>query len=317
MRLGKVTSFVSFGAVAALVACSAAPPTETSDDNSPSVPGVPQAPSADGGGGAGSGGGGATPNGGDSSPSSSCGTDDYVKPDLSTLTACGSGKGHCYDKTKVPLADQMTACTDASQVCVPDDILEADGSKPKGCTSIVGPGGCVTASLFPEIEKQGGGALKQDVCDAGQLCVPCTDPTHNNAPTPFCQPIGVHKNACGAPAPAGDAGGAPLPACCTSNGKSHGVCLPDSAIPASQQSSTSQQECATGNKCVPAAFVAGTPVKCDSGLFGSGVCMDGCFNSMLSIGGQIGLLSSKGCDTSELCIPCSFVSGQGVPGCGQ
>jgi hypothetical protein len=127
-----------------------------------------------------------------------CSTTDFVKPDLATLTACGDGKGHCFTKDKVSLASMLTDCPNAAEVCVPDEILQAGGQPLKTCTSIIGAGGCVTASLIPEIIKQGGSALKPDVCSATQLCVPCTDPTHGGAPTPFCQPIGVHQNACSA-----------------------------------------------------------------------------------------------------------------------
>jgi hypothetical protein len=127
-----------------------------------------------------------------------CSTTDFVKPDLATLTACGDGKGHCFAKDKVSLASMLTDCPNAAEVCVPDEILQAGGQPLKACTSIIGAGGCVTASLIPEIIKQGGSALKPDVCSATQLCVPCTDPTHGGAPTPFCQPIGVHQNACSA-----------------------------------------------------------------------------------------------------------------------
>src|SRR5690349_8942048 len=41
-----------------------------------------------------------------------CSSDDYVKPDLSKLTACGDGKGHCFDKAKVALASQLVPCAD-------------------------------------------------------------------------------------------------------------------------------------------------------------------------------------------------------------
>lgn len=309
MKLGYRVMVISF--FGAIIACSAAPidPGNGEEDDTGGQA-VPKSPKGDGGGST-------TPPPSDPPPppKSTCGTDDFIKPDLSTLTPCGNGKGHCYDKTKFELSAVVEPCADASQVCVPDDILNSGGAKPKSCTSIIGAGGCVTAPLFPEIEKQGASALKQDVCDAGQLCVPCVDPTHSNAPTPFCLPIGVHKNACGGAPPPADAG--PPPAqCCTHKGVSHGTCLPESAIPAAQQKSTAQQECPTGEKCAPTSLVTGKPVNCDAGfIFGKGVCLDTCFNQNLSIAGDIGLLSGDGCDQHELCIPCSFVKGQGVPGC--
>jgi hypothetical protein len=274
------------------------------------------ASTADGGSSSSSSSSGGTPSGGGGA--ATCSTTDFIKPDLGTLTACGDGKGHCFAKDKVALAGQLTACADASQVCVPDEILEANGGKLKSCTSIIGPGGCVTATLIPEIIKQGGSALKPDVCSATQLCVPCVDPTHGGAPSGMCEPIGVHKNACSSGPAGGSADGgaaAKAPPCCTTNGKSNGVCLVETVVPEAQRSQAPQDTCATGNKCVPAAFVAGAQVTCAAGILGAGVCMDKCFNSMMSIAGGIGILSSKGCGTTELCIPCGLVSGQGVPGC--
>lgn len=248
-----------------------------------------------------------------------CGTDDFVAPDLAKLTACGDGKGHCFERSKAPLADMLTPCASADEVCVPDEILEANGQPLKSCTSIIGPGACVTVGLIPEIERQGGSALQQDTCDPDQRCVPCTDPTNNNAPTPFCQPIGVHENACAGGAPAGGDAGAPPPppaGCCTKNGKSNGVCIAEAAIPEDQRDKTKIDTCAQGNKCVPAAFVEGRPVKCAGNkLTGPGLCMDRCFDEMMSLAGTIGLLSTEGCGETEVCVPCKALEGQGVPGC--
>ena len=310
----KPLIWIAFGvvAVSSAEACTLDSPTYIASQDAPVNEGdAGPSPSK-------SSGGSATGTASSADSTATCNTNDFVKADLSKLTACGDGKGHCYAKDKTSLASTLTACPNAAEVCVPDEILEANGQPLKSCTSIIGPGGCVTASLFPDIIAMGGSALKQDVCSASQLCVPCTDPTHGNAPTPFCQPIGVHQSSCSATAggAATDAA-APPPSqpCCTTNGKSNGVCISETAIPQSQQSQAPQDTCTTGNKCVPSAFVAGKPVTCSGGLLGAGVCMDKCFNSMLSLAGGIGILSSEGCGTTELCIPCGLVSGQGVPGC--
>src|SRR5438105_2786450 len=99
MKLAKRSLVISmFGAI---IACSSAAPPDTGggEDNQTGGPGVPKAAGADKGGG----GGNPTPTN-PPPPSSSCGTDDFTKPDLSTLTACGNGKGHCFDKTKFELS---------------------------------------------------------------------------------------------------------------------------------------------------------------------------------------------------------------------
>ena len=149
------------------------------------------------------------------------------------------------------------------------------------------------------------------------LCVPCKDPRNNGAPTPFCQPIGAHSQACAAgdPTSTGDGGaaGTPLPACCTTNGKSNGVCLAETAVPADQRDNTKQDTCAAGNKCLPASLVSGKPVTC-AALLGAGVCLDKCFNDMMKFGGDIGLLGRTTCGTTEVCVPCGL-SPTKIPGC--
>ena len=309
---------VTVTGIATLAACTVESPTyvtaqDGSGDGGASTEVTTSTPTSNGGGG---GGGGASSPDGGSAPSSCQSA--YVAVDVSKLTACGNGAGHCYDPAKVDLGAGYAACPTAGQVCVPDEVLTADGNKLKSCTSIIGPGGCITASLIPAIQQMGGSALKQDVCNAGQLCVPCVDPTHNNAPTGMCSAIGAHQDACSGGGSAGaDAGPAapPLDKCCKSKNTSNGVCISSSAIPASQQDQAKQDTCKSGDKCVPAAFVSGMPVKCDGGLFGSGVCMDQCFNDMMGTAKSIGILSGKGCGSTEVCVPCGLVSGQGVPGC--
>jgi hypothetical protein len=120
------------------------------------------------------------------------------------------------------------------------------------------------------------------------------------------------------PAPSGDGGttNPALPACCTTKGHSNGVCLPETAIPEDQRSNAPQDACANGSLCAPKSFVEMKPVACRAGLLGSGVCLDTCFNEMMGFASTIGLLNGDDCLTdSEVCVPCTFLSGKGVPGC--
>ncbi len=252
-----------------------------------------------------------------------CNASDFAKVDLAKLTACGPGNkgGHCYAPGKSPMADQLSVCAGSKDVCVPDTIILAQGKTLKSCTSGVGTGGgCIPTGFLPALDTQGKGFLKQDVCAAGEICAPCIDPIHGNAATPFCAPIGVHDAECSASGGASGDGGAPAPAplvaCCTTGGVSNGVCLAESAIPEAQRSSTKADTCTTGNKCVPRAMVEGKPVTCSS-LLGAGVCMDKCFDEMMSLAGGIGILNKANCGATELCIPCSLAQtgGTKVPGC--
>lgn len=257
-----------------------------------------------------------------SAATGSCGTDDFAKPDLQKLTACGGGKGHCFDKTKTPNAQNFGACPDdASMVCVPDEILKAGGDELKTCTSILGKSACVNVDLVPQFKEdpRAAQALNKDVCDAGQICVPCINPLEGNAPTGFCGPVGVHENACtgGAEADTGAPGTDPaaaLPTCCVSGGKPKGVCLNESGIPEDMRDQVKADTCSGGNKCVPQAMVSNKPVKCTAGLLGDGVCMDKCFNDMMSMAGDFGFLGKANCDVNEVCVPCMF-AGDITPGC--
>jgi hypothetical protein len=276
---------------------------------------------------------------GEAGAAATCSGATFAKVDPTKLKACKPG-GHCYDKAKVPGALQTMAgtpmlapCDDPSQLCVPDEILNAGGGKLKDCkqpdalkAQLGEGGGCLNLSLFPEVEKQAGSILKQqEDCPAGLMCFPCKNPL-DGSDSGFCNPIGVYDNACTGGGGGGGDGGAAVPApsaqpCCTSNGNSNGVCMSTSAFPAGSTNALPQDSCAKGNACVPAAMVQGKPTPCDAGvLLGAGICIDQCFSGVLRVGGGLGLLSSEGCGETEVCAPCSALSGMmpaGVtlPGC--
>jgi hypothetical protein len=253
----------------------------------------------------------------------------FAKPDVSKLTACGSsGKSHCYDKTKMPpeAVQGFNPCPNAAEVCVPDELLNAGGGALKSCTSIIGKGACVqvTELNIPAEFKSQLSALKPDVCDAGMLCTPCTNPLKNNEANPLCNAnVGVFESACaGGAAAAGGTPAATTPAapqeqCCKGSGKANGICMSAAAVPEANKSDTTQDSCSAGNVCVP-AFVTDPkgPTRCTAGPFGlggAGVCLDQCFNSMLGLAGVI--FGNEGCGQTETCIPCSIGKDKGLPGC--
>jgi hypothetical protein len=244
----------------------------------------------------------------------------FIKPDLTKLTACGGGKGHCYDGAKTPGASSFMPCANPSEVCVPDAVLTAGGSRLKTCSSFSGmPGGCMTLDLInmPAADKEQSKVLPQDVCAAGEICAPCTDP-RTSTPTPACEPMGVFAEPCkdASPQSAADAG-APNAAgatCCVSGGKAAGTCIAEAALASAQQGDAPQDTCQAGTVCVPAAWVSGKPVGCTAGrLLGPGVCLDDCFSTAMRIGGV--LFGNEGCGSTETCVPCALLSGKGVPGC--
>lgn len=255
---------------------------------------------------------------------SACSGGKMIAADLSKLKACKE-HGHCYPTNKLPAATPgplFAPCDDASEACVPDEILTAGGKKLKQCTqpdsikAVAGPGGgCVTLSLLPEVEAKAGQFLKQQECDADQVCIPCKNP-QDNTDSPFCSEIGVYVDACdeGTTAPHTSAeAGAPSDAqpCCTANGKSNGVCMSSNVLPADKRDAMPQDTCAKTDVCMPASLVQGKGTACNAGLlFGKGVCLDACFNTMLKIAGVLHALPQDACGESELCTPCSILKDQ-------
>jgi hypothetical protein len=222
----------------------------------------------------------------------------FVKPELASLKACGEGKGHCYDKAKVPITG-LPAC-EGDQVCVPDKVLDINGGKLKACTFFIGqkPGVCFS-NLVEDVAKHIN-ELQKDVCDEDERCIPCIDPT-NGEDTHSCEAMGVHEKAC-----VGGVG-AKVESCC----HGAGACISPDAVPEDQRGDLSQEVCPRGKLCSPAAMVDGNPVQCDV-LGVSGVCLDTCFANMLRPAGK---LMRAGCGPTEVCLPCIIGKGQGMPGC--
>lgn len=226
----------------------------------------------------------------------------FVAVDVAKLTACGDGKGHCFDGSKVAIATtELTPCADPSQVCVPDKVLAANGAKPKSCNFLNSgkPGAC-TSTLVKQINDNKG-ALTPDVCDADERCAPCISPL-DGTNTGLCDPAGAHESAC-----VGGTSDAQQETCC----HGMGACLDESAVPADQRDMVSREVCSEGKLCAPASMASGKPKKCSTIGF-SGVCLDICFSAMLK---SVKPVMGGGCGPTEVCLPCLIGKGQGMPGC--
>lgn len=231
-------------------------------------------------------------------PNVTCSTP-FTKPDLATLKPCGDGQGHCFDKNKVRITD-LPDCG-GGQICVPDEILEANGDKLKPCTFMIDnkPGACVSL-LVQELAAHKDQMLP-DVCDkATERCAPCVDP-RDGKDTKLCEPIGVHEGACTG------GKGSRAPTCC----HGAGVCMNESGVPEENRGDMTRDTCGNGKVCAPAAMVSGDPDKCT--LYGiEGVCIDVCFAKML---GPTVKVARGQCRPTEVCMPCLIGKGQGMPGC--
>lgn len=228
-------------------------------------------------------------------------TGGFANPDLSTLTTCGDGQGHCYEGDKTALVGLPSCPAGGSgDTCVPDKVLTANGGMLKSCTFFIGnaPGACV--SMLVDDIAQHKDSLKQDVCDENERCSPCTDP-RDGSNTHLCEPYGVYQDAC-----KGGTGAAPE-ACC----HRQGVCLEPSAIPDDVRDHVESETCSSGKLCAPAALVNGQPQTCHA-LGASGVCIDLCFAAML---GPAAPVLRSGCNAASVCLPCAIGKSYGMPGC--
>jgi hypothetical protein len=224
----------------------------------------------------------------------------FVTPDLGKLKPCGNGRGHCYDGSRLASTTDLPAC-DGAEVCVPDKVLRAGGTKLKACTSLGGKPGVCSSLLLERLEKFKS-IVPVDVCDKdNERCAPCINP-EDGTDTHACDETGVHDKACAA-------GGAAEAAqtCCHGAGD----CINIDAVPEDQRASMSRETCREGKVCAPASMTSGSPVKCEA--FGvPGVCLDYCFATMLKPGAAV---MRGSCGITEMCLPCLVGKSQGVLGC--
>jgi hypothetical protein len=299
---------------ALLVACGSAssPPTDTQNGNDTSA-GDPTEPAptaadktkagASGGGPAATAGGGG---GAFACPYTGAGID------VSAFPVCRD-TGRCIPDKAFP-ADQaaqksrLAACPGG--FCVPEAIVKSQNNAlPKSCRSFAGLEGRCTSMVFPDIEKQKD-SLPQDACEATERCAPCFDPS--GKATGACSSV-----SCDAPKEPFK----PFPACCSSNGKSRGSCLPSTSLPAVAASGLEKKECpGAADLCVPNEEIDPTFVnpKCTaSSLLGSydGVCISTCVK--MDFLTQLGTAQGT-CSADSFCAPCKNpLNGAptGAPGC--
>lgn len=224
----------------------------------------------------------------------------FVAPDLATLAPCGGARGHCWPTDKTPIASLAPCDGDGHEVCVPDKLLAANGTRLKACTFFLGnkPGAC-TSTLVPDVGAHAD-QLKQDVCDADERCAPCVNPI-DGTDTHLCEPTGVHAGACTSGA------GERQASCCHGSG----ACIDPEAAPPDQRGDLQRDICPADKVCAPAALVDGNPTRCHA--FGDkGVCVDVCFAAQLAPAAPV---IRSVCGPTEVCIPCVVGAGKGMPGC--
>ena len=237
--------------------------------------------------------------------------------DPATLPACceTEGNAHCLDDGTVPdvFKDLVETCEGSGGLCVPDKFIESGGTYvPAGCQAAIGGDGVCLSRCVPQV-RDNEALLWQDICDADELCVPCTDP-RTNEPTGACALL---ENSCGAELPTDDDPetgvtcpheGEPLldpatmPTCNTCGDAS---CIPTDLVPADFRSRLAVCDSDPNALCVPNEFVATLgnliPDSCASIAGFEGRCLSRC---LPEVAAQEALLPQDSCPTTHACVPC-------------
>jgi hypothetical protein len=227
--------------------------------------------------------------------------------DPSTLMSCAAD-AHCFDATIISSVDPMAAsklgkCTDQTQLCVPDIFLETGGKFiPKTCTSVAGAEGRCLSEAIPQVQSQAS-MLPQDVCATSEKCTPCYNPLDGTS-TGACN-LGCDTGPTKAPVT--------FAQCCSM--KAH--CVPSTLVPSNESSNVSQQECTTGNLCVPDQLLENQPIPtCTANSFILGNYTGVCLSNCLDFGIQGIALDQGSCAADYTCAPCTQGGKPtGAPGC--
>ena len=235
------------------------------------------------------------------------------------------GRGHCAPASYVAQGQRkdLRACADGKSYCVPDDILMRGGKhQPTRCNALNGrEGRCLSIcikSVWDQLKD-----LEQSTCKKDERCVPCYDPRTGYG-TGSCT-VGPCDKPKFPPKTFEECG----------HGTGDAFCIPAYKIPSSQSCHFDKSGCRSGCKekgtlCVPKVIIdAGTsytPRRCKSTLSGfialfmtlfknpfeafgkmklysDGRCISRCMKQVKQ-NPSAKLLSSKGCQASEICIPC-------------
>jgi hypothetical protein len=237
--------------------------------------------------------------------------------DPATLPACceAEGEAHCLDDGTVPdlFKDLVEACPGSGGLCVPDKFIESGGTYiPLQCQAAIGGEGVCLSRCVPQV-RENQALLGQDICDADELCVPCTDP-RTGEPTGACALL---ENTCDAlptddPPPGGDLAcphtGEPLidpatfPSC---NSCGDATCVPNDLVPAEFVDRLGPCDSDPGAKCVPNEFVETLgniiPDSCASVAGFEGRCLSRC---LPEVSAQAELLPQDTCAATHACVPC-------------
>jgi hypothetical protein len=208
-----------------------------------------------------------------------------------TLARCCGDAGRCVPEALVPEAERARlgkdTCEAEAALCAPALLMD-ESARPTVCSSLAGSEGRCLPSCLPEVASRAS-ELPQDLCAAGEACVPCTDPL-----------TGEDSGACGLH---GDAPREPpqlFASCCGELG----ACIPAELVGERNPGPLEREECESpGDLCVPRSFLdAGfVPPSCRSFADAEGRCLAACLLPELD---RSVPLPQASCAQGELCAPC-------------
>ncbi len=241
-------------------------------------------------------------------------------------TCCQGGRAHCAEAKLVPQDQRkdLSLCSDGKSYCVPDDMLIRGGKyQPVKCKSYNGREGRCLSVCIKSVRDQVT-TLERSSCKQDERCVPCYDPR-----------TGMGTGACTV-GPCDKAKDPPKKFAPCGAVASDAYCVPSYLIPRKERCHFDRKGCRAGCKepntlCVPKkAIDQGTkyqPRRCKAGLSGflalfmslnkgdpftafrkmkeysEGRCLSKCLPEVRN-NPSTKMLSGKGCDPGEICIPC-------------
>jgi hypothetical protein len=208
---------------------------------------------------------------------------------------CCGDQGTCVPGELVSSSDRsrfgVDSCAgDLPALCVPKTWVDQDPLPvPKTCRGPQnGEGRCLSTCL-PEVGSRKD-QLRQDVCDATELCVPCFDPVD-----------GHDTQACHISKDTPKESPRLFDACCDMRGR----CIPPDLVSMDRRDGLGADSCATGGElCVPANWLGdkrSASPSCRGYANAEGRCLPNC---LPEVAAQSSKLLTAGCDTSASCVPC-------------
>jgi hypothetical protein len=241
---------------------------------------------------------------------------------------CDKGAAHCAPGNLVEENQRkdLNTCADGkggTGYCVPDEILRRGGKhQPKTCKSINGREGRCISVCVKSVQKDNA-MMPKDTCASDEVCAPCYDP-RTGAGTGACtfgpcdkpktgpktfQPCGVGaEDALCVPSyliPGVDRCNFDTKGCRSGCSEPNTLCVPKKAIDAG--ATWAPKTCKASMSGFLAMFMTlfSNPIKAFALMddYSDGRCLSKCIPQVRD-NPSAKMLSSKGCDADEICIPC-------------